>query len=811
MLKSYLIVALRSLSREKTYALINIVGLALAIACGIILFAYIRSELTYDQHNAKHERIYRINFSQTMGGNTNDTALAPNLLAPLFQKAYPDMIEFVRLTGPKGQVFKSGDDEREWDDILQADTNFFDMFDHEVIYGDLATALAEPGAIAIGERFSKYYFGDRNPIGETLESDPFNNHVTAVFADIPENSHQQYSAVLSLDRSKSMGWGGGEENPNPGQLFSLGIYTYFMLKGDTTERELQQALDQFYQDRMAEFGEQNNMSAKFYTMPLRDVHYSAPRLYERPTGNIFYVYTLIAVAVFVLLIACINYINLATARASRRAREVGMRKILGAGRLRLMLQFLGESAIYTVAALVVAAVFVYVADVHTPLNTLLGKNELLNLATDPVLLLYVAFGTLLVALLAGSYPAFYLSSIEPLSGHSVSRRGKKSGYLLRQSLVFVQFLVSVGVLSATMIMGLQMNYVANKPMGFDKDNKVHILVRGVDTIEKIPVIKNELLQNANILGFAATSFWPGANVGSGSIPVENSMGQMEDTPFNVIDVTQEYIDVVGMEIVTGRDFSTRLLTDIGLSILVNEAMVKKMGWENPLGKRVQEDFARVIGVVKDFHFASLHEPVMPLFLLASGERDYSDVSPLMRNLIYQPIVISVAPDDVFQTMNFIESVIAKFSKRNQFEYQFYDDLLKELYAEDNNLITLTTILAGICILISIMGMYGLAAFATEQRTKEIGIRKVLGATTSQIIFMLTKAMLALVIVAALLGSIASYVAMDDWLQAFAYRTEISLWIFLLASAAVALLSFATTALQAFFTANADPVDAIRHE
>ena len=804
-------IALRNLSREKSYALINIVGLALAIACGIILFAYIESELTYDQHNVNHERIFRINFSRTTGGSTTNYALAPNVLSPLFKRDYPDMIDYVRMTGPKGQIFKSGDIERDWDDILSADVNFFDMFDHEVIYGDLSTALNEPTAIAISESFARFHFGERNPIGETLQSDPFDHQVTAVFADIPENSHQQYSAVISNARTKMLGYGSDDQNPDPGRLFSWGLYTYFMTKGGFTERDLQLALDKFYENHAAEYGKQSEMSAQYFTLPLKNVHYSSGWMFEQPTGNIFYVYTLIAIALFVVLIACINYTNLATARATRRAREVGMRKILGASRRQLMLQFLGESAVYAVVALMVAAVLVYMANAYTPLNTLLGKTELLNIADDPELLLYIAFGTVLVAILAGAYPAFYLSSIAPLFRHGTIRGGKKTGFWLRQSLVFIQFLVSVGVLSATMIMELQMNYVANKPLGYDKDNKLHITIRGVNTLEKIPVIKNELLQHGSIHGFAQTGFSPDKEVLNNSIEMENNAGQMEVSRFSIIYISEEYIDVIGMEIVAGRDFSKRLITDVGLSVLVNEAMVKDRGWENPLGKRIQEDFARVIGVVKDFHFASLHEPVMPLIMVPFWETDYSDVPPLQHNLISRSFVADIAPDNVPQTINYIESVINKFSTKHPFEYRFYDDLLNEIYADENNLITLTTLLAGICIFIAMIGMYGLAAFNTEQRTKEIGIRKVLGATTSQIITLLSKGMLVLVILASLLGSIASYFAVEDWLLSFAYRTEIALWIFLLASAVVALITFSTIALQTFFTARANPVEALRYE
>ena len=812
MLKSYIIIALRNFSKEKSYALINIIGLGLAIACGIVLFSYVRSELTYDQYHSKHERIYRINFSVTTDGGTNNYALAPDVLGPMFKRDYPDMIDYVRTSGGKGQILKYGDIARDWEGVLLGDTNFFDVFDHEAIYGDLSTALDDPDAIAISESFSRFYFGDRNPIGEKLQSDPFDHRVTAVYKDIPENSHLKYVAVISLARDKSLGYLTGDDSkPDPSMLLSFRRYTYFLLREGFTEQDLQRTLDQFYERHAAEYAKEYNQTARYLTLPLKDIHYSSGWTYDAPTGNIFYVYTLISIALFVVLIACINYTNLATARASRRAKEVGMRKILGASRLQLMLQFLGESVVYALAALIVGAVLVYLADAYTPLNTLLDKNELFNAVDDPALLLYIVIGTLLVALFAGAYPAFYLSSIAPMSAHGASSDGRNTGYLLRQSLVFVQFLVSVGVLSATMIMELQMNYVANKPMGFDKDNKLHLVVQGVDLIEKIPVIESELLHHSSIHGIAKTAFWPGRAIGTGTIPMENNAGQMEDTAFSVVFVSQGFIDVVGLEIVEGRDFSKKLITDIGMSVLVNEAMVKDRAWDNPLGKRVQENFARVVGVVKDFHFESLHKPVTPLIIAPYQDTDYSNTPAVRYNLVYEAMVVSIAPDGVFQTLNYIESVLSRFAENTQYSHHFYTELLDEVYEEDNKLITLTTILAGICIFIAMMGIYGLAAFTTEQRTKEIGIRKVLGATTGQIILLIAKTMVILVIVASLLGSIASYVAIEDWLHAFAYRTEIALWIFLLASVAVALVAFSTIALQTYFTARTNPVQALRHE
>ena len=809
MLKHYLKVTLRHFYREKSYALINVVGLSLAIACALILFLYIRSELTYDQHNESHERIYRIANVYNANGKEDRFAVSSHSLGPLFVKEFPQVGEFVRFRDPGRGLYRYEDTAIFWTDVRLADENVFRGFTHKAIFGDLENALADPFAIAVSESFSRAYFGERNPVGEKLKTDVFDFRITAVFEDQPDNSHLKYDALISMNVLENYGL--SDQNASPQQLFSVGEYTYIFLSPDLDQHALQTMFASFYDKVMSEIGNRIQLSAEFVPQPLAEVHFDSSFGYDELTGNIFYVYGFFAVAVFVVLVACINYTNLATARATKRAKEIGMRKIIGAERWQLIIQFMGESVGYAIAALLLGVFLVVLAEAYTPLSSWLGKGTLLDLSGEPLVIIWIVMGTVLVGLLAGIYPALYLSSVAPLSALTATKKMRASGLHLREILIFLQFLVSVGVLASTILMQIQMRYVASKPLGFDRENKLAITLRGVETLEKIPVIRNELMKDANVRGFTESTYVPGQGVSIQLLQVENNDGQMERTSLNHIAVGKEFIDVMDIEVIEGRDFSKRLLTDVGMSVVVNETLVKNMGWDNPIGKRIQEFNARVVGVVKDFHFASLHEPVVPMFLRPFPPADYSNVPPLQRPLQARTIIVSVASEDIFRTINYIDSVISEIDPQHPFEFRFFDDLLNELYENETNLMYLTSVFAGICMFISCLGLFGVAAFTTEQRTKEIGIRKVIGATTLQIITMLARNLMYLVIVASVLASFVSYYVMDIWLDVFAYRVDIEVWVFIAASLMVAAIAFATVAAQSSKTALSNPVNALRYE
>lgn len=810
MLKSYILIALRRLAREKIYVFINILGLSLGIACCFILGLYLHSELTYDQHNSKHERIFRIVDEITTAGKVDAAAVTSRALGPLLTREYPELGEYVRFQRAGRTMLRRDDTEFFWEGIFLADDNVFDVFDHDIIYSDPNGALTDPSSIALSESVAKTYFGDTNPIGETIRTDSYQYKVTAVFADLPENSHLKYDALISYNRL-----GLTDDNNNLRQmLWNISDYTYLLLPEDTNPDLFNNLVSTFYDKYMAEVGRSFNSQFRFWIQPLKDIHFGEHLQYDQPTGNIFNLYGFAAVAIFILLVACINYTNLSTARAIKRSKEVGMRKVIGAEKAQLVMQFLGESLVFSTIALVFGFIFVEAALRLTPLGELLGKTQLFNLRSDPTLLLWLAGFSVLVGLLAGLYPAFYLSSISPLAALTATKKPVHSGLSLRKVLVFLQFAISIGVVACTLLMALQMHYVASKPLGFDKENKIIVRLVGVDAIEKVPLIRNELSSNPHILGMAETAFVPGQPISINLITIENNEGIMEPQTINRMQVGDDFFKVMNVEIAEGRDFSKRLLTDVGNSILVNEALVKSMGWDSAIGKRLQAGgggySAKVIGVVKDFNFYSLHEQVEPL-VIQSLPKDLSNVAAAQRNRANRSIVISVAGEDIFHTINFIESVVTQFDPTHPFEFKFIDDALDEMYVSESNLMKLTGTFAGICIFISCLGLFGLATFTTEQRTKEIGIRKVLGASTWQVILLLSTHFFVSLAVAAVIASVISYFVIDDWLASFAYHTAINPLVFIVSTILVAIIAFITVSLQSAKTAQANPVLALRYE
>lgn len=814
MFKNYLLIAFRTLVRDKIYAGINILGLALALACSLVLLLYIRSELSYDQHFEDHERIVRIAYEATTQGQSRVFAISSRALVPLFSKTYPATADFVRFYSSQFNLLKANGRELYWDDIQFADANIFDVFSHKAVFGELRSSLDDPNSIVISRSMAKAYFGDNNPVGKILIADDSNFKVTAVFDDLPDNTHLKYNAIISLQFAEQNR--ATEENFTPRDIFGISDYTYARLSPGVSLSQFQALLDTYREDHLKSISERIAIDNSFIVQALEDIHYGPSFVRDQPQGNIFYVYGFFMVAIFVLLIACINYTNLATARATKRAKEVGMRKVIGASRTQLIFQFFGESLAYVFIALLLALAFVEVAQRFTELGTVLGKSNLLDIREDTSILIWIVLGSTLLALVSAAHPAFYLSSITPLAAINSSVIAKSGGLHLRQVLVFTQFFISIGVVAGTILMALQMQFLANKSLGFDKENKLIISLRSVEVLEKIPMIRNELLSNSNIHGVAETSYTPkslstwAVNV----FGVENNEGEIERSRVNHIAIGDDFIEVMGIEIIEGQGFSKELDVVGERSVLINQTMAEQFGWNESLGKIIGVNDSinfRVVGVVKDFHFESLHKPVDGLLLRAFPRNQLDNVPENQRETISRSIIVSIGNKDLTNTIAYIESVINQFDPSHPFEYTFLDEMLDALYQSEANLIKLTWVFAGICIFISCLGLFGLSTFTTSRRTKEIGIRKVLGASTFQIIQMLVHSQLLLILFAAILASAVCYLVISEWLLSFAYKTDIKLWAFVVSTIAVAAVAFITIALQSGKTARANPVNALRHE
>jgi len=807
-MKAYLRIALRNLYREKLYAAINIAGLSLAIACCIVLAMYLHGELTYDQHNVNYNKIFRVVNEFNTNGTVESFAVTSAQLGPMLKEAYPEVQDYVRFQpAPTRLMLRHGEDAYYWDNVYFADPNVFQTFTHDIIAGDPQKALTEPNSIAVSETFARRYFGDANPIGEVMLND--NGalmRIDVVFTDQPANSHFRYDVLFSANQAFLRG--PDNTTARRQQLWGIGWYTYLVMAENYNPNDYLTLNADFYEKNMAERGKSLNGTWRSWIEPLADIHYSSTVGYDQPKGNRFYLFGFAAVAIFILIVASINYVNLATARATKRARAVGIRKILGAERGALIAQFVGEAVLFALIAAVFGVVIVEVLLTVAPVEQLIGKPLNLSFGEQPWLAGLIFGLAAVLGVLAGLYPAFYLSSWAPLTALVGRYQAGKASVRFRQALVFTQFAISIAVIASTLLMGAQMRFIASKGLGFEKDNRVMVTLRGVNVLEQIPTITNELSKDPHVLGVTTTSAMMGQTVPVNIMSVENNEGQQQNTTFSHMTVGDNFLRVMGMKLAAGRDFSKKLLTDVGTAMIVNEAFVRTMGWSEPLGKRINN--GRVIGVIEDFNFKSLQYPMEP-FALHPFEDDFTNVPEIQRPFVTRLLVLNIAGEDIGQTLRFIGQTYAKFDPVHPFEYKFVDDSLNELYTSEQQLMRLIGVFAVICIFIACLGLFGLAAFTTEQRTKEIGIRKVIGASTGQIILLLSKNTLLLILAGAVLASALAYLAINEWLAGFAYRAPINPLVFVIATAVAALVAFLTIALQSYGTVRGDPVDALRYE
>jgi putative ABC transport system permease protein len=814
---SYPLILLRNFRREKLYTAINIVGLALGLASCLILGLFLKSELTYDRHYDGYENIYRIENEFTTAGKSEKMAIASDALGPMLAAEYPNLIKaFLRMrdnTNNVGGLAMRRVDQPDavyyWTNSFYVDDNIFDVLPIKVLAGDPKTALKEGDTIAISETAAKKYFGSEDPMGKTLALDTGGvQRITLVFADLPANTHLKYDLLMGYSRPHLR----LSDNPTARRTQLGGpqgkTYTYLVMHPSFKPAEWARMSDDFYKKYMADLLKTANIEWRSWLQPMRDVHLHSVVSYDRPTGNPAYLFGCAAVALIILVIASINYMNLATARATRRARSVGFRKILGASRVSLAMQFMGEALLFSLVALAVAVVIVQAVLKFTPINTLMDGKVVMDLMQEPQLALWLVVAALGIGLLSGLYPAFYLSSWAPLTALAGKQPAAKGSLHMRECLVLVQFTISAAAIACTLLMVAQMRYVANRPLGFESDNRLMVSLRGATTIDKIPSIRNALLADSSIKGVAVAAQTPadGDNASINIVQLENKDGVMEGQLINTLGIGEDYERVLGLKVTQGRDLSSRLLTDVGTNLLVNEALVKKMGWVEPLGKRVMD--GRVVGVIGDFHFKSLKYRVEPL-VIRRLNNDMSRVQENFKPFQTRQLILDVTGAEIGKTLSSVERVMAEADPRHPFEYRFLDEALKAQYKSELSLTKLIGIFAGVSIFIACMGLFGLAAFTTEQRSREIGTRKVLGATAWQIVALLARRILVLVMVAAVLASVGAYFAIDEWLAGFAYTAAINPLIFVLSALVAGAVAFTTVAAQSWRTANADPVNSLR--
>lgn len=805
MLKNYLKIAWRNLLRNRAFSAINIVGLAIGLASCMLISLYVLDELSFDRYNEKADQIVRVVFKGTMnGGKMNEAHVMPPT-AQALKNDYPEVLLATRLRQGGFPKVLIGDKQYGDDPMAFVDNNFFEVFTLPLIQGNEKTALSEPNTVILSQKLAEKYFGNQNVIGKVINFKGSNiaYKITGMIGSVPKNSHFHYDIFVSmagLEEAKSTSWMTSE------------FFTYLLLqKGydyKKLEAKLPQTVDKYMGPQlkqamgmsMAEFRKGGN-DIGLYLQPLTDIHLYSDASYDLgASGDIKYVYIFGAVAIIMLLIACINFMNLSTAGASKRAREVGVRKVMGSEKMELVWQFLLESVLLTSIALLLAAIFGFIA---LPLfNKLSGKDLALQLNAVPTLLPGLLLFGLVVGVLAGSYPAFFLSSFKPISVLKGKFTSDKGSIGLRSGLVVVQFFISITLMIGTTVVYQQLKYIQNKKLGYDKEQ---VLVLDTWSLGKNQqVFRDELLRNPNVVNVSSSSYLPAGPSNNNNFMVYPDGKNTTLVKTLRYDVDFNYIATLGMKMAYGRNFSKDFGNDSS-GVILNETAAKMLGWKkdalNHTISRANNEGQiasyRVIGVVKDFHFRSLHERITPLVMTLSGDAG--------------TMIVKVKTQNMKALLSGLKNQWDAFKPEMSFAYTFMDERINNTYLAEQKTGQILGVFAGLTIFVACLGLFGLATFTAEQRTKEIGVRKVLGASVVSVVALLSKDFLKLVVVSILIAMPVAWYGMDKWLQGFEYRTDISWWMLALAGIISVAVALFTVSFQSIKAALMDPVRSLRSE
>lgn len=786
MLKNYIKVALRNTIRHKGYSFINIAGLAIGMACCGVLFLYIQNELSYDRFHEKSDQIYRVISQSERDSQVSQFAKTPAPLASALLDDFPEIEQAVRMG--KNSFYILYGNERFNEPVLFADPEIFEIFSFSLKMGDAKSALAEPHSLIISEKKAEKYFGEENPIGKILRLEDWHDYrITGVLKNIPENSHLRFDFLARFADYAARHfeqWG------------ISNYYTYVLLSENFSRDAYNEKIPGFvekYRGRDSRYV----YKQRYPLQAMTSIHlHSSLRGEISPNNDINNIAIFSVVALFILLIACFNYMNLSTARYTIRAKEVGLRKVIGAAKIQLIKQFMGETFVLTFLSLVLTLGLV---ELFLPLfNTLAGKDLMADYLHNPVLILFIVGVMLSVSLVSGIYPAFFISGFQPARVLKGAFKTKARIPLLRRILVVSQFAISITFIIATALIFRQLNYMKNEKLGFKKEHVLMIPMHDSEVLKRVETMKSELLANPHVLSVCASSYFPGRRLWYQNYRHEGAM-ETNAPMMHWIAVDHDFIETFQIEILKGRNFSREFPSDSRNAYLLNEAAVKEIGWASPLGKQFEIiEKGPVIGVVRDFHFFSLHQKIEPLALFIYPEGlDY--------------LAVRVKPDSIPDTLTFLGSKWDEFSKTQPFEYSFLDDDYDNLYKSETRLTKVFGYVATLSIFIACLGLFGLSSFMIERRTKEIGIRKVLGASVSNLFIVLSKEFTKCVLMANIIAWPLGYFIMNRWLQDFAYRISIEFWIFLMAMALALIIALFTVSYQTIKAALANPLEVLRYE
>lgn len=801
--------AFRNLIRSKFHSFLNILGLSIGLAVFIFLFLYIKSEISYDAYHEKADRIYRVESHFTISGNSDLFAIVPMPMCQALKIEYPEVESFVRFNNVDRTSFTIGDKEYFEDHFYFADSTVFDVFTHKMLMGDSKRCLVEPNSVVLTESISNKYFGEDNPIGQIIESESGRKYkVTGVIEDLPLNSHLRFEALISASTLAHIV---GEEDFNsmePLRFWNIGVYSYVLLKENTNMQSIHDKFDGFYDKYMRPIGDMINADFELLSTPLKETHFVKGLDADLPKGNMTYVFIFSAIALLVLILAAINYMNMATARSAKRAREVGIKKVAGAYRSQLITQFICESLLITTIALIIAIILVFMFLPN--FITLSGKELSFNLFSDPILLVVIVGVTFLVGILSGSYPAFYLSSFKPVTvikGTIIG--GKKKGTGLRKFLVVFQFWIAISMIIATFVVSDQIKFLMNKDVGFNKDNMVILELQDTAFIRKSESFREELLQNPNITDASYSIGIPGQNGWIQVVKVEMDTAMVEKTMIICIP-DYNYLKTYQIALDTGRFFRKDMGTDLEEAVVINKTAAKAFGWGNQaLGKKINWGFdlqgnegrmMKVVGVIEDYNFKSLHNEIQPMMMFL-----HNDIPKRLLSL-------RTTGNNLPETLEIIGDKWREFGSNRPFDYRILENTWDEMYEAEKKLGVIFRIATLLTIFIALLGLLGLSSFVAERRTKEIGIRKVLGASVPNILLLLYKEFFMLIGIAFVIAVPLSWWRLSEWLEtSFIYSTSISIQAFLWAGILSLLIGLITISFHSIKAAINNPVDSIKYE
>ena len=797
MFKNYLKIAIRNIWTSKGYTFINVFGLAVGIACCILISIYVIHELSYDDFHKDSENLYRVYVIGEINGQDVNYAVSMKPLGPAAKEKFPEVLNSVRIRPSQDRTILSFENMQFFEEnVYFAGEEFFNIFSHNVLMGDVNSMLVAPNTIVLTDKLAKKYFGENDPIGKILTFNGQDDYtVTGIVDNPPTNSHLEFDALCSLSSLPT------EEFS---EWTSIGIYTYVKLENNSNIDELNEKLSLLVQEKTGLNLEEHGIELLLRLQPVKDIHLYSDLDYDIGSkSSIFYIYTFTAIALFLLLIACINFMNLTTSRSMNRALEIGMRKVMGADRGKVMIQFLGESLILTLIASFIALGLI---ELFLPVfNSILGKELSLEFVNNANYGIIVFLFILLTGVFAGSYPAFYLSSFDPIPIMKGTLNQGKSKSGIRNALVLLQFFISITLIASTAVIYQQLQYFQNKNLGFDKEHMLILPLNNEEVVESSAAIMQVIEKIPGVLSVSNSSNYPSAGSSEGFGMFPEGYSQEKPWLFKTMRIDNKFLDTYKMKITDGRNFEKERSTD-SQAVIINETDRRDLGWDESIGKTLNrpshgsdENVAyTVIGVVDDFHVNSLRDAIEPfaIFLLDEGEQFLS---------------IRLESGGVYATIDRIKDKWSDLAPALPFDYHFLDDRFDQIHQNDQNLGKIFIYFTSLAIIIACLGLFGLASFSTERRIKEIGIRKTLGASVGHIVGLLSMEFTRWVILANVAAWPVAWFIMNKWLQNFAYRIEMSIWVFLFAGVLALIISMITVSYQSIKAAIANPIRSLRYE